>query len=123
MIAGVMTADHEAIIPLTVRGPAGRECDIEAVIDTGSSGWLSLPPPVIAFLGLPWRRRGRALLADGSDSIFDVHDGAVVWDGQPLRIPVDSAQTAPLVGMSMLSGYELSIQVRVNGQVALQALP
>jgi len=122
MIAGVVTADHEAIIPLTIRGPSGRECDIEAVIDTGFSGWLSLPPSVITFLGLPWRRRGRALLADGSDSIFDVHDGTVVWDGRPLRIPVDSAETAPLVGMSVLAGYELNVQVRPNGRVALHVL-
>ena len=42
MIAGVVTADHEAIIRLAVRGPTGLEQEIEAVVDTGFDGWLKL---------------------------------------------------------------------------------
>ena len=35
MIEGVVNADYEAVITLTLRGPAGQEQDIDAVIDTG----------------------------------------------------------------------------------------
>ena len=70
MITGVVTANREAIIRLAVRGPAGVEQQIEAVVDTGFDGWLSLAPALIALLGWPWRRRGRALLADGSECVF-----------------------------------------------------
>ena len=38
MIEGVVNADYEAVIPLTVQGPAGQAQDIEAVIDTGFTG-------------------------------------------------------------------------------------
>jgi clan AA aspartic protease len=123
MITGTVTADREAIIRLTVRGPAGQERRVEAVIDTGFDGWLSLPPALIARLGLPWRRRGRALLADGSESVFDIHEATVVWDRRRRRIPADEADTTPLVGMALLDGYELNAQVRAGGKVTIKPLP
>ena len=64
MITGAVSADREAIIRLSIRDAQGQEQEFEAVVDTGFDGWLSLPSVVIAALGLPWRRRGRALLAD-----------------------------------------------------------
>jgi predicted aspartyl protease len=63
------------------------------------------------------------LLADGSESIFDIYEATVVWDGEARRISVDEAETAPLVGMSLLEGYELALQVRTGGVVTITALP
>jgi clan AA aspartic protease len=105
-----------------VRGPEGQEQEIEAVIDTGFDGSLTLPPPLIAALDLVWRRRGRALLADGSQSLFDIHEAIVVWDGEPRRIAVDTADIDPLVGMSLLYGFELTVQARDGGSVAIKPL-
>ncbi len=122
MISGVVTDDRQAVIHLKVRGPAGQEQEIEAIIDTGFDGWLSLPSFVVAGLGLAWRRRGRALLADGSESVFDIYEAAVDWDGEVRRIPVDEAETAPLVGMSLLEGYEITIEVQRGGKVTVKAL-
>ena len=105
MISGVVTGDRQAVIHLTVRGPTGQDQEIEAIIDTGFDGCLSLPSSVIVSLDLSWRERGRALLADGSESVFDIHEGTVLCDGQARRIPVHEAETIPLVGMSLLQGY------------------
>ncbi|MFI5457331.1 MAG: clan AA aspartic protease [Isosphaerales bacterium] len=112
MITGVATAAREAIIRLEVHGPAAQVEEVDAIIDTGFDGWLSLPPALVAQLGLAWRRRGRALLADGSESIFDIYDGTVIWDGQPRHIAVDEADMITLVGMALLDGFELIVQVR-----------
>ena len=122
MITGVVTDDRQAIIHLTVRSPAGQEQEIDAIIDTGFDGWLSLPSPIIVSLGLVWRQRGRALLADGSEGVFDMYEAFVDWDGKARRVPVDEAETVPLVGMSLLEGYELTIQVRPSGNVTARAL-
>jgi len=122
MITGVVTEDRQAIIHLMVRGPAGQEQGVEAIIDTGFDGWLSLPSSLIVRLGLVWRRRGRALLADGRESVFDIYEATVDWDGEARRIPVDEAETAPLVGMSLLAGYELTIQAQPGGNVTVRAL-
>ncbi|MFO1433836.1 MAG: clan AA aspartic protease [Candidatus Competibacteraceae bacterium] len=122
MITGVVTPFHQATIRFTVRGPKGHEQEIEAVIDTGFDGALSLSPAYITALGLPWCRRGRALLADGTESLFEIYETTVVWDGVPRRVAVDAADIEPLVGMRLLDGYELTIQAVVGGQVFIRAL-
>jgi clan AA aspartic protease len=122
MITGIVTGDRQAIIHVVVRGPAGQEQEVEAIIDTGFDGWLSLPSSVIVRLGLPWRQRGRAVLADGRESIFDIYEAAVIWDGEPRRIHVDEAETAPLVGMSLLEGYEVGIEAQPGGKVTIRRL-
>jgi clan AA aspartic protease len=123
MITGVVTPFYQATIRLTVRGPTGHEQEIEEVIDTGFDGTLSLSPAYITAMGLPWRRRGRALLADGTESLFDVYEATVIWDGVPRRVAVDAADINPLIGMRLLDGYELTIQAVVGGQVLIKAIP
>jgi clan AA aspartic protease len=114
----------QAIIRLPVRGPTGQEQEIDAIIDTGFDGWLSRPSSLIVLLSLVWRQRGRALLADGRESVFDIYEGTVFWDGQDHRIPVHEAETTPLIviGMSLLHGYELTIQAQAGGKVTVRAL-
>lgn len=122
MIAGTVRED-EARIRLKVRGPRKRVREIEAVIDTGFTASLSLPPVAIESLGLEWKSIGRGLLADGSECLFDVYEAVVLWDGNERRLLVDEADTDALVGMSLLAGYELKMQVRTGGKVAIKKLP
>ena len=122
MISGSVDGGRQAIIRLVVIGAHGREQEIAGVIDTGYSGSLQLPTGPVAALGLPFRGRGRPLLVDGSESIFDVHGAAVLWDGRRRRVFVDVAVTDPLVGMGLLVGYELTVQVIPGGNVRIAAL-
>ncbi len=110
----------EAVISLTVSGSEGVEQEVEAVIDTGYDGSLTLPMHLIAALGLAWQRRGRALLADGSEAVFDIYEAEVEWQGENVRIAVDAAETAPLVGMRLLRGYELCLVVVEGGIVTIR---
>lgn len=121
MITGVVESD-EGRIRLKVRGPRGRVHEIEAVIDTGYSENLTLPSDVIKALGLQWRSLDRGMLADGSQCLFDVYEANVVWDGRIRRILVDEADTFPLVGMGLLQGYELTMQVRARGRITIKRL-
>ena len=123
MITGVVNADSEAIIELQVQGPAGQRRTVEVVVDSGFNGWLSLPPSAISSLGLAWRQRGRAVLADGTESIYDIYDGRVLWMGRVRRIPIDEAEAVPLGGMALLQDHELKIEVRVGGKVTIKPLP
>ena len=90
MIEGVVNAAHEAVVTLPLRGPTGPAREIEAVIDTGYSGFLTLPPSLVEELGLPFRLHGRAVLANGDTETFAVHGVTVVWDGQPRYIEADA---------------------------------
>ena len=123
MITGKVNGDYQSIIPITVCDKQGKVYKQDAMIDTGFDGWLCLPPDFIAQLQLTWKRRGRALLADGRESIFDIYEATVVWDGEFLTVPIDEAECEPLVGMSLMEGYELQIQVIDGGVVKLMKLP
>jgi len=73
MITGVMNAHNKATIHLPVQGADGQLQGIEALLDTGFNGSLTLPPTVIAALGLPWRTRGLVILANGSEDQCDIY--------------------------------------------------
>jgi clan AA aspartic protease len=122
MITGVVTAEREAVIRIKVQGLGGEEQEAQAVVDTGFTGWLTLPPSVIDTLGLPWLTKGQALLANGQLEIFDVYVATLLWDDQPLRIMVDAVETEPLVGMSLLFGYNLTIVNLDGGNVTIQRI-
>ncbi len=122
MIVGIVQR-REALIRLTVRGFGGRQQEIEAVVDSGYTGWLTLPPTVITVLNLRWRTFGRGILADGSVSAFDVYQGKVMWDGRVRSIFVDEFDATPLIGMALLRGYEYKMQVQARGKVTIKRLP
>lgn len=107
MIYGVVRT-LEATVELSVRGSAGQERRVEAVIDSGFTGSLTLPGALLASLQLPIQGVLRGILADGSERLFDVYEATVMWDGKPCQVPVAEADGAPLVGMSLLNGYELN---------------
>lgn len=78
MITGRVT-DYKAIIRISIYNFNGQLYERDAIIDTGFDGWLSLPPAFIGILGLTWKRRGLAVLADGSRSIFNMYEAIVIW--------------------------------------------
>ena len=121
MIVGRVNDTYEAVISLTVQGPSGHEGEVEAVIDTGFTGFLSLPSALATELGLPFLTNESAFLADGSLVRFSVHDATTLWDGQPRRVYAHLSDTTPLIGMRMLDDHDLSIQVRNGGRVIIQA--
>lgn len=123
MIRGIVTAEHEGIIQVSLRGPTGRMLHVEAVVDTGFDGYLCLPPTIVAQLRLPWDRTGEAILADGSESEVEIYNGTVLWDGRILSVPVDEVDAEPLVGMALLEGYELKMEIRTGGKVTIKRLP
>lgn len=122
MITGVVNAKREAIIHVVVRGPNGQEYEIDAVIDTGFTGFLTLPSSLILSLDLTWRGQAQAELGDGSLHQFDVYEATVLWDGQIRTVETDAADTMPLIGMAMLYGYDLHIQAVKGGMVTIEAL-
>lgn len=123
MMTGTVNATREAVVILRVRGPGEQEQDIRAVIDTGFTGFLTLPPSIITALGLVRISRGRAILANGAEELFDIYRGTVLWDGQPRIVETEAADTDPLVGMSMLYGYKLQVEAIDGGTVTIEALP
>jgi clan AA aspartic protease len=122
MITGVVTSDREPVIPIVLRVANGQVHECDAVIDTGFTGWLTLPPDLISELGLVWRELGEAVLANGSRVYSDVYDATILWDGEEIAISVYEADSEPLVGMRMTYGFELNIRNIDGGPVILRRM-
>jgi clan AA aspartic protease len=122
MIHGVVNTNYEATIPLVIGNENRQTRVINTVVDTGYTGFLSLPSEIITDLSLPWTGIDRGTLGDGSEVTFEVYAATVIWNGEYRNIPVNEAETDPLVGMSLLYGYDLRIQAVEGGSVTIGAI-
>ena len=122
MMIGSVNSRREAIIQFAVLGRNNQRKAIKEVIDTGYTGFLTLPSAIITKLGLTWYMQEEGILGNGSLCIFNVFEATVIWDGQIKSIEVNESETDPLVGMGLLEGYELNIQGFVGGLVTIKPL-
>ena len=91
------------------------------MIDTDFTGFVTLPPSLVAELGLVFMGTSETTLADGSEVSFHAYDVTVLWKGQPRDVLIDQADTTPLVGMLLLDRHNLNIDVESGGRVLIQA--
>jgi clan AA aspartic protease len=122
MMQGIVDQNCEATIRLVVGNVDSQRQMIDAAIDTGFTGFLTLPSSVLADLNLRAYRREEGILGDGSTCVFDVYRGLVIWDGELRRIDINESDTEPLVGMSLLYGYRMQLDAIEGGTVTIQAL-
>lgn len=123
MIAGSVTPDGEVGIPIVVRDAAGTGHQMQAVIDTGFTDYLVLPPDTIRRLNLPFDSAMPMQLADGSVVLLAVYLGVVEWNGRLRNIPIHEADTDPLVGVALLHGSRLCVDFIDGGSVTIDDLP
>jgi clan AA aspartic protease len=123
VITGVVTAAGTAVIPLTVQSTTGHEEPLDAIVDTGFNGFLTLPLPQIAKLGFPYEGNIEVVLGDGRGVNVDVFLDTVVWEGQIREGTVVAADGSPLVGMALLSGSRVCLDVTDSGPVTIARLP
>ncbi len=122
MITGFVTADIEAVVTLRVEGSNGREFLTDAVIDTGFNGFLTLPLSVIFDLELPFAGVTIAELGDGSLMQADTFRALALWGGDELEVRVLEAEGGVLLGMSLLRGHRLTMDVKDGGAVTIEPL-
>jgi clan AA aspartic protease len=123
MIRGAVNARLEAVVRLRVRGPSGVESDVDAVIDTGFTSSLTLPPAVVAALGLARQAGGTAMLGDGSVRQFDIYAAEVEWGGTWRPVLVSAVGAEVLLGMRLLAGHQLRVEAVPGGVVEITPLP
>ena len=69
---------------------------------------------------LPYAGRLVAVLADGREADFSVFNARVIWNARPRSVAVAAADTTPLVGMALLEGHSLSVDVHRGGRVLIE---
>ncbi len=124
MITGIVDADaREARVRLVVRGGDGRAAEVNFIIDTGYTEYLSLPQAMIDALSLTFGFTDKIVLSDGSIIESRFFQGAVVWDGANKSVLVEASEGTPLLGMGLLLDHLLTLPVVANGVAVIAALP
>lgn len=122
MITGLINADREALLRLAVYDQDGLAQEIEAVIDTGFSGYLTLPEVVVQTLGLAFHSQTLVTLSDGSMRVLQKYEASIVWDGQDRDVLVLAVEGGVLIGMALLEGSEVVLRVIDGGAVTIRGI-
>ena len=122
MMQGWVNQNCEATLPIVVGRDNAPNQMVEALIDTGFSGFLSLPLSMIKSLELPWIFSDFVTLGDGSEVIFQMYRATVIWDGQFKVVDVAESESEPLLGMSLLYGFKLQVETVELGTVTIESM-
>src|SRR5688572_12739034 len=92
MIHGIVSDELEAVISIKLLGLT--TINVEAVIDTGFTDYLTLPSLNFVFVSSE-----EVTLADGSQEELDCYYGKLEWDGAVRETYVLCSEFTPLIGM------------------------
>ena len=123
MTSGTVTSDREIVIQLDVLATNQSCVSIQAVVDTGFNGFLTLPIDVLNVLEASAAGTRRAELGDGNLVEMDVYFVQVRWRDEEREILALQAEAAPLAGMSLLWGSRGRFDAQDGGVVTIDSIP
>ena len=92
-------------------------------MDTGFTGYLTLPQESIRQLGLRSVGQRTFELANGDLFDFQVYLGSVSWHDHANDVLVLESDIVPLLGMTLLWGSRVTVDASTGGEVAIEELP
>jgi len=122
MVRGHVTRAYEAVVRVQVAGPSGAVADIEAAVDTGFTGDLTLPAALVTELGLAFRDVADVRLAGDAPAQIPVYRAIVIWNGKPRAVFAHCMEGTPLIGMHLLYKHLLTVQVVRDGAVTIDPI-
>jgi clan AA aspartic protease len=120
MIEGEVSADRQAVVALLIRANSGLTLSVKMWVDTGFTGALALPPEVIARLDATRAGQWRSILADGREVDLPLYVVEACWDDEWRSVFCQATPRCHLIGMSLLYGYALRIDVVDGGRVTIR---
>ena len=121
MISGSVRGLTPAI-PLTIEDQNGELRQYRVVLDSGFTDYLSMPPDDIKRLGLVPDREAQVTLADGTRVACKTYNAVVYWHDRRLEVRVLELGVQPLLGMRLLNGSRVGMDVAEGGPVSVEPL-
>jgi clan AA aspartic protease len=119
---GEVTSERRITMRLVVIGPGGAAVGTTAMLDTGFSDALTLPPPLVELLDLPLQTTMPVTLAHGVRVTMRIFEARVLWYGQERLVRVHESENVPLIGVGLLYGSRLGVDVLDGGTLTLERL-
>lgn len=123
MTNGWISDNWELVVPVRVLDGKEHVHRIEAHIDTGFNGQITLPPDFIELLGLEPAQPIALTMANGERETFPTFFGAVLWHGHRRSARIIESEGVPLIGTELLWGSLLTAEMTDNGAVTIGPLP
>ena len=123
MTDGWLNENWDLIIPMRILDANGHVHRIEATIDTGFNGCLTLPPDFAQLLGLPPAPSLDITMANDATEAFPTYTGTVLWHGQHRSVQIVELHGKPLVGLELLWDSLLTAEITDHGAVSIAPLP
>ena len=123
MIRGTVNGRLEPIVPLRLCDSVGQFHEVAALIDTGFTHFLTLPPDVIALLGLSPQGQDLFVTSDGRVAAVETFLVAMEWDNQQVTVTAIQIEGTPLLGARLLLGHQLRVNVWDGGTVEIEKRP
>jgi len=122
MVNGRVDADLQIWLPVELVDISGTSHSVEAVLDTGFDGSLSLPRQMLDRLGWEPDLPVNVTMANGQSAVWDTWEGSVIWHTRSRDILVFEVEQAPLLGMELMSGSRLTVEAIGGGDVLIEEL-
>jgi clan AA aspartic protease len=109
MIPGTFGNDCELFFEIELIASDGLELSVNALLDTGFSGWLAMDKQDVEELGWAYLYQQVMRMAQGKDTIFEIYAGKVKIGEEEVDIPVHIGTGVPefLIGRQWLKNMRL----------------
>jgi clan AA aspartic protease len=107
----------EAWVAVFVTDAYGNLQQCEVIVDTGFTGWLTLPETDIRRLGLIRTGYRDGITASGNTERFNYYQASVPWHGRSLPVEIFQSIDQPLLGMELLEGSRVAVDAWDGGEV------
>ncbi len=122
MHRGSVSQDQQALVTIDILNDEGHPQSVETILDTGFTGYLTLPTESILQLGLLSVGQRAFELANGELFEFEAYLAEVAWHGRLSDALVLKSDSAPLLGMALLWGSRVTIDALPDGAVTMEEL-
>ena len=122
MIRGKVDANQQALVTIEVLDGEGCSQSLQVVLDTGFTGYLTLPMGSNQRLGLRSVGQRTFELASGELVAFDAYLAVVSWHGSQIDALVLQSDSAPLLGMALIWGSRIIVDALTGGEVTIEEL-
>ena len=121
-MTGRINQDLQAWLTVDLMTRSGQPRPIAVTVDTGFNGLLALPTITIQGLELSEESSRLAITATGDRVRLTTYYSTMTWHGEPRTIEVVEAGGEPLLGMELLLGNRVTLDVVEGGAVTIEPL-
>lgn len=122
MATGTVTSDRKIVIPVEMLDNQHTPVILEAIVDTGFNGSLTLSHEVLNSLKATEAGSHIVELGDGSIVEMESYFVHVNCFGTEREVQVIESESEPLLGMSLIWGNRVCFNAVESGEVTIQPL-